>query len=222
MADTVYAATDVMDLSLSEIRFMESLLPEERLSKAARYRREQDRRSCIMAYFLLLYGLSEEHGIYRIPETTHTSYGKPYFRNIGLCFNLSHCDSAVCCGISCSSIGVDAEDTVKGCRSLLNGVLSDGERAELSASMTPEDGFTRLWTLKESYLKYLGTGICGGLKQADFSGIHSDSFERYGCSFCCKHYKGWELSVCTENSSPAVNIHNAEYYIRKMQLLKAV
>ena len=41
--------------------------------------------------------------------------------------------------------------------------MNEREQAQIAAAERPEVVFTRLWTQKEAYLKYLGTGIIDDL-----------------------------------------------------------
>lgn len=88
--------------------------------------------------------------------------GKPYLRSREIFFSLSHCAETVMCAVSQGEIGADTEkvtdidlDVAKRFfhpeeYAMLQRLETEGERQNL---------FFRLWTLKESFLKAMGTGL---------------------------------------------------------------
>ncbi|KAI3819802.1 hypothetical protein L1987_13654 [Smallanthus sonchifolius] len=84
-------------------------------------------------------------------------------------FNLSHTSSLIACGVTVGSpIGIDVEEKQ---RTMKSNILSFAKRyfsceevEVLSAISDPEvqrHEFIKLWTLKEAYVKALGTGFSG-------------------------------------------------------------
>jgi phosphopantetheinyl transferase len=51
------------------------------------------------------------------------------------------------------------------------------EQQAISRSNDKARTFARLWSMKESFLKYVGTGIDENISNINFSGYHGDSFE---------------------------------------------
>ena len=96
----------------------------------------------------------------------------PPFDAEGLVFNLAHTRGlAVLAGARGGQLGIDGEiyDT-KAPLAVARRYFSPGEAEALEG--LPADArprrFLRLWTLKESYLKAVGTGIVGGLESMTF------------------------------------------------------
>jgi len=88
--------------------------------------------------------------------------GKPYLRNTPhLFFNLSHCRNIVACILHHSEVGVDVECRRTFKESFLQRVFSYEEQQQVHHSSDPEMTFVQLWTRKEAYVKYTGTGILG-------------------------------------------------------------
>lgn len=142
---------------------IELLLPyvsSERMAYAGRYRFRNDRVQSLLAYILLRIGLYEEYGICHMPKIGISETKKPFLEEYPqIHFNLSHCKNGVACGIADSPLGVDIQHYVE---------FKDGVAAYF---MTPSEiqrakqgnadvEFTRIWTLKESYGKWSGSGIC--------------------------------------------------------------
>ena len=57
---------------------------------------------------------------------------------------------------------------------------------------------TLIWTAKESYLKYLGTGIRSDLREYDLSGCCEKHFQMQGCHFQMSLRENFGMAVCGE------------------------
>jgi 4'-phosphopantetheinyl transferase len=86
-------------------------------------------------------------------------------------FNLAHTEGLVAMAVGWTRVGVDAERVDPRVNlAVARRYFSAEESAALDA-LPPERRarrFQRLWTLKEAYLKALGTGIAGGLGSMTF------------------------------------------------------
>jgi len=153
---------------LSETEYMSEFIPEYRVKKSERYRKFSDRVNCIVSYFLLYRILKNNFGISEIPEICFNDYGKPFFINEKIYFSISHCDGAVCCCVSECDVGTDIQDKIYSYEDIAESVLSENELGLLHGSDVPAETFTELWTFKESYLKFKGTGITDSLSDIDF------------------------------------------------------
>ena len=121
------------------------------------------------AHRLLAYVLKKEYGItdFTLERTRH---GKPYLASHPhIRFNLSHCKEMAVCGVGKTALGVDGECL----RSVRSGVVrracAPSEAQALAAAQQPDYMFTRLWTLKESFVKAIGVGISYPMHKAVFS-----------------------------------------------------
>lgn len=106
-------------------------------------------------------------------------YGKPFIRNSDTQFNLSHSKqwAVLAVGIDCE-LGVDVESTSDrhSTLSIAQNYFHADEIAQLekfTLETEQQEYFFRLWTLKESFVKALGTGISTGLDKMNFS-IHDN------------------------------------------------
>jgi len=88
-------------------------------------------------------------------------YGKPYPANApGIHFNISHSGDIVVCALSDAPVGVDIEVF----RAVKPGVakrfFSDDENEFISlGGINPDMAFFKIWTMKESYVKWEGRGL---------------------------------------------------------------
>lgn len=102
------------------------------------------------------YGLSEKQA-----EVFYGANGKPYLKDCDFYYNLSHSGTIAVCALSDGEVGIDVQKKVTPSDALIKKVCSESEaRYLLSLSQEQKNSaFTRLWTLKESYLKFTGEGI---------------------------------------------------------------
>ena len=107
------------------------------------------------------------------PETLqlqYHAYHKPYFvEHPELHFNLSHCDGLAVCLLSSTECGVDAECRRQVRPGILRKVFTSEEQQLVLGSSDPDLEFTKIWTLKESYVKAIGRGIAYPLHEIAFS-----------------------------------------------------
>ena len=143
------------------------LLSEQRREQALRFKHEQGRRTCVLAYRLLQRALLHEYGITGKPLFDYGEHGKPVLTgHPDIHFNLSHCREAVICAVGNRPIGVDVESVGRFKESLVRYTMNDDEQAQIAAAERPEVAFIRLWTMKEARLKLTGEGITNDLKTA--------------------------------------------------------
>ncbi len=93
-------------------------------------------------------------------------YGKPYFENNDIYFNISNSESVVVAAVSDKEIGIDIQK-IKYNEAIVNRTFTESEKQYLNKSRDKKKAFTLIWTMKESYVKMLGIGIGYGLKNVD-------------------------------------------------------
>lgn len=132
------------------------------LAEAIRQIANSSRRREKVAAYSVLVDAMKSMALYReLPIIDYAESGKPYLANYpDLHFNLSHCSRYVAVAIdSDSPVGIDVECRRKVSPSLIRRVCSEAEQQIIAAAADPDLEFLRLWTRKEAYLKYTGTGI---------------------------------------------------------------
>ena len=158
------------------------LLPDWRGRQALGYRNILDQNLCAAAYLLLRYACAQ-NGFYELPGFQYGENGKPFFSPEGerLQFNLSHCCEGTACGIAKTAIGVDMQELVDDYEVLWDRVCSAGEKRWIRCSGEPVRAFTKLWAMKEAYVKCLGSGLGDSLPRLDFSAFleQPGSFHQY-------------------------------------------
>ena len=169
-------------------------IPAQRREKALRYRFQEDRKRCVLAYMLLWKGLREEYGIEDAPIFAFGPHEKPYLSGRpDIHFSLSHTGNAVLCALDSRPVGADIEMiSTRGLEHLLS-VLSADECEAVRQAENPAVQFLCFWTRKESYLKLTGEGLTGprALQTIPTRDTDTVSFETTVCEA-----EGFVYSVC--------------------------
>ena len=183
----IYLSQDIwgfdLDAALGKIS-------EQRREQAVKFKHELGQRLCVLAYQLLKQGLSEVYGIEENPVFEYNEHGKPSI--IGhpeICFNLSHCKEAAICAISDQPVGVDVESVRSFNESLVRYTMNEDEIRQIESSEDQAVAFIRLWTMKESAMKLIGTGISNDMKHVlQQEGLNFETFvdaqSRFVYSIC--------------------------------------
>lgn len=168
----------------------------ERRGRAGRYLRREDGLRCLAAEALLRYGVRQALGpgeftLEKGPQ------GKPFLVGAeNFHFNLSHSGQWVVLAWGGSPVGVDVEEIrmERGREELARRFFTPEEQAYV---FRREEGlpkrFLEIWTGKESYLKYLGTGLSKSLLSFSVLSLTEVRFHRFSLAGdCC-------LTLCTQD-----------------------
>ena len=103
-------------------------------------------------------------------EITYNEYNKPYLKNEKIYFNISHSNGTIVLVISDKEIGVDVVYFVyKEC--VVRKYFTNNEQNEILNSTNKVYDFTRIWVMKEAFVKMKGVGISYGLINVDTTKI---------------------------------------------------
>lgn len=140
------------------------LLPT-RWEKVNKIKKEEDRLRSLAAGILLSYGLRENGIDLDACQLTTGTHGKPQVAGCeGLHFNLSHTGNYAVAVFSEAPVGIDIEHRRTFKQTLLDKCCTKDEQAWIQSQPDKEMAFVRLWTAKESYVKWSGEGITFPLK----------------------------------------------------------
>lgn len=159
---------------------------------------------------LLLQTLFQQHGT-DWSDLSSGKYGKPEVD--GLCFNLSHSHGMAVCAVGSAAVGCDIERIAPVRERVVRRAFSPAEQAHLARFSGPDRDreFTRLWTMKESYLKMTGEGLRLPLDQIVFSPGSPiiATRDEVPCPCFVKEYtlSGYCLSVCSPDPEFAPDLH---------------
>lgn len=140
-------------------------LSRERQETIGRLRNPEDRRRSAAAETLFRWLLTEKFGwdIRQPVRFLRNAAGKPSLQGVhDLEFNLSHAGRWVACAIDSQPVGIDVEQILPIDVQGIAGRFFSQRECEALMKQPAEERlscFYRLWTLKESYLKAIGTGL---------------------------------------------------------------
>jgi len=165
-----------------------SLLSEERKTKFRRLRSSENKKASVSVYLLLRLALLKEFGITDIVEFSYAKNRKPFLRNFPkIHFNLSHSQDVAACVISDVEVGVDVQQIRNVKENVAKRVLTDKEFDEYKSAQSQNEYFCKIWTIKESFLKWSGQGITTELRDIEaetLTDIETFRGENYFCSVC--------------------------------------
>ena len=141
-------------------------LSQYRQEKLARTRNPKAYALSLGAELLLLAALQELGGPMPPLEISRGEGGKPRIAG-GPEFSLSHSGERVLCALSDEAVGADIQQLRPYDPALVRRFFTAEEGAWLEEQRERDLAFSLLWSLKESYVKLLGSGIAGA---------HLDSF----------------------------------------------
>lgn len=138
----------------------------QRKRKAQSFLRKKDAIRCICAGALIQYCLLKERNINEELEMVYNQYGKPRVKDLDdFFFNISHSEEWVVLASSISEVGIDVQKIINKKFDTISPFFSDVEQEYVLKTSNRTERFRRqsvIWTLKECYLKYLGTGFAYG------------------------------------------------------------
>lgn len=171
---TVYACRLNSQSSKTDYLKLLPQISEERRQKSSRFRFEEDRMRSVLGESLIRYFV-EENNLLNHQELILKQgvEGKPYISNLPNCqFNLAHSGDWVVCVWADFPVGIDIEKKtpentdMKIAQSFFH--PKEYELIKQAHDRKQEDLFYLIWTLKESYLKYLGSGLMRSLSSFYF------------------------------------------------------
>ncbi len=177
-------------------------LPDERREKAMKYKMHEGKVLCALSWLLLKH-LIEKEDIHHGPFTITTGkYEKPYVRDDSFFFNISHTSGAVLAAAGSTPVGADIQRIMeKDFEGVAKRVMKPEELSLITRSKSPEREFARLWTLKESYVKFTGEGISALEAVPDLSAFEKNGGSLPGGpSFVTEESEGLFISVCSNDT----------------------
>lgn len=166
--------TNIDNLSDDLFNHFLSKVSKYRYDKTIKYRNINDKKLSLCSE-LLLRRAFEDFNIDSSYIFLFNENNKPCLGDIDIKFNISHSGNYVVCAISLDEVGVDIEEIRDIKHDIAKNFFSLDENSHLSSisdETYKKETFYRLWTLKESFIKNIGTGLYLPLK--DFSIILDD------------------------------------------------
>lgn len=191
-----------------------SMLDSNRRQKLSGICNRKERMRCIFAGLLFRYAfLQEGYGIneWQQIETTEGTYGKPYLiKYPTFHYSLSHSGEWVACAVDTKSVGIDIQEMKSWKLTLAKRFYHEEEFNRLLMlqrydidEQTKE--FYRMWTAKESAVKWSGRGIGGGIQQfvtaTDYKSIYDINQKQRINIRQYRVSRDYIVCVCSENNN---------------------
>lgn len=179
----------------------------QRQAKATRYRCQEDRLRCVAADALLRWVIAQTPGMPPHCTIEAGPNGKPYISGAEhFHYNLSHSGNWVVIAFGDSPVGVDVETirTSADAEAIARRWFTEEEYAWVfSKDESRLERFFQIWTGKESYLKYLGTGLTKSTRSFRVAAGTVEDPPGVPCPGLCLHQFSLEdacLSLCCRDS----------------------
>ena len=171
---TVINYINISKINSDNYQMFRNAVSKNRRMKADRYYFIEDSKRCICAELLLQYSLFQVFGRFVKIDTVYNQFGKPFLNHVnGFSYNLSHSGKWVVIAFGRNEIGIDIEEIQRGKENIADRFFSEDEKKFIYAANKEEQAkrFTQIWTLKESYIKFLGTGLSTNLNSFSVNAI---------------------------------------------------
>ena len=203
----------ILHLNLSNIdedKDWKSLLPfisVRRKEKINRYRHTEDKVLSLYGELMIKMGLAQELGLKSDDELKFdfNEYGKPYCHVYNhMKFNLSHTRT---CIIVCFSknreVGVDVERLSNPPYEIMDLCFHKNEIDYVNNSKISKiRSFFEIWTKKEAFLKWKGTGMVSNLDTIDTRSMDKNFYsyisEDYFCTVCSEGLEKVEIQTISK------------------------
>lgn len=153
---------NIMDINNDNYQLLRNTVSEERRIRADRFHFINDSKRSVCAELLLQYNLFQSVGRLVEMDIGYNEFGKPFMNHMnGFSYNISHSGKWVAIAYGSNEVGIDIEKFQTGKENIANKFFTEEEISFIHAVTGKErtKRFTQIWTLKESYIKYLGTGL---------------------------------------------------------------
>ena len=171
---------DMTECGEAAVQQLLEQVPAYRCEQAMRFSHTLGRFCCLKAW-QMLQQLAPSVNC-QLSTIHYNPHGKPWMEG-GPEFSISHCKCAIAVAVNDTPIGIDVEAIRMVDESLVRRTMNEDEQRHIAASADANRAFIRLWTMKEAYLKQIGTGIVddlqGCLQEADRSRFTTIEQENY-------------------------------------------
>lgn len=197
---------DITGINDDNYLLLRNAVSEERRIRADRYHFINDSKRSVCAELLLQYSLFQEGGPLVKTAIVYNEFGKPFVNHrYGFSYNLSHSGKWVVIAYGNTEVGIDIEEIQTGKEDIADKFFTEEEKSFIYTVTGRErtKRFIQIWTLKESYIKYLGTGLSTRLDSFSVNaldGVVTSQNEKIQKELRLKSYlfdKDYYLSVCS-------------------------
>ena len=227
--DTTLGVVEVwrarVDRPASDVRELAMLLDQDERSRAERFVRAEDRTRFIVSHGVLRKLLAERLGSAAAAIRFEVlRYGKPFVPDSDWQFSLSHSGDFMLCAFARNlQVGADIEQMrlMPDYEAIAERYFANEERRQLRElpDGRRQEGFFRIWTLKEAYLKATGEGLNFPLSDFDVSlspvGLlraagRPDEEKKWGMAAFSPH-PGYQGAIAVEGGQCQLTHHSWDF-----------
>lgn len=153
---------NITDIINENYQLLRNAVSEERRIRADCFHFINDSKRSVCAELLLQYSLFQAVGKLVKMPIFYNEFGKPFINHMyGFSYNLSHSGKWVVIAYGSTEVGIDIEEIQTGKEDIADKFFTEEEKSFIYTVTGSErtKRFTQIWTIKESYIKYLGTGL---------------------------------------------------------------
>lgn len=185
-------------------------ISSERRERISRMKFPRKKTISLVTELLVRSEISKELGIDRgAIEFSYNEYGKPFLKGGGYFFSVSHSGEYIAfAGETDSPIGVDIQLKGRADYRVAERFFTEDEYSAICSSPAPEREFFKIWSLKEAYVKMLGTGMATPF--STFS-VLTDEFRKISLF---EEYGDFVLSVCSREPQSASLLPLKKYWVK--------
>lgn len=200
------SALNIQDDQFEDIQKWFQYIPKKKQAVILRYKFMEDQKRSLCGELLVRYALGNYLALNgRSIYFERGPYGKPYMVGNPQCqYNISHAGDWVVCAIDEKPVGIDVETIKTIDIRLAKRFFADIEYKQIQHAQDRYKAFFAFWTLKESYIKYMGKGLSLPLNSFQFL-CDSDEIIFQGekstkIFFDCRMFdENSMLAICAEN-----------------------
>lgn len=200
---------NVSNITQQEYEILYSVASPDRRLRADRCRRRENAVCYLAAEALLRYAVKSSLGLSRFTIETNPC-GKPSLMGCpDFHFNLSHSGHWVVLACGSTEVGIDVEKIridEKNAKIACRFFTQEEQRFVFEKEESYNRRFLEIWTAKESYLKYLGTGMKKSLNSFDVCTMTEPRFDTFWLEDAC-------VSLCTAEQGHQVQMLDLEALI---------
>lgn len=175
-----------------------SKLDDRKKAQILNYRFVEDKSRSLIAHLMVwCYLLKQE----QLLNYSYNEQGRPFIACSEKQFSISHSGNYVVLAFDDDNVGVDIEKMVDIEPKILEIFCSNTELEYIKQKKYDKGLIYKLWTLKESYVKYLGEGVSDNIINIEFK-IHEDSItcvEKPDLNFFSYYIGDYCMALCSKD-----------------------
>lgn len=189
----IYADVNIKNISADEYEKWYHLMSDSKKAKVHKLRFNDDKKRSIAGEMLAKKAIAEFLSI-SAEEITFSAdeNGKPYAVGLPAEFNISHSCDLVVCAVNNIPVGVDVEKIRPVKLKIAKKFFTPTEQVYLFGKKPTEQDYNtepdepqlqrlfEIWTGKEAYLKYTGTGLTKNLDSVDIDKARLEQMQKDG------------------------------------------